>query len=140
MKNQNINQEGKVEKMWYLSKLLAVTITSFNFFNCPVKSKFNHDSTDHGYLRSDAWKALKNFKIKRAQEARETQFVFQNNEILRSSKCLKTWTKWNLIQRVIRIKFNCGVYYICFRLKIATLFVKFGPKNRNCQFMLEIGT
>ena len=104
------------------------------------RSKFNHDFTDHGYLRSDAWKALNNFKIKRAQEARETQFVFQNNEILRSSKCLKTWTKWNLIQRVIRIKFNCGVYYICFRLKIATLFVKFGPKNRNCQFMLEIGT
>ena len=36
---------------------------------------------------------LEKLKIKRAQEARETQFVFQNNEILRSSKCLKTWTK-----------------------------------------------
>ena len=26
-----------------------------------------------------------------------------------------------------------GVYFICFKLKIATLFGKFGPKNRNCQ-------
>ena len=36
--------------------------------------------------------------------------------------------------------FNGGVYFICFRLKIATLFGKFVPKNRNCQFKLKIGT
>ena len=41
-------------------------------------------------------KALYNFKIKRAQEARHNQFFFQNIqnneifEIMRSSKCLKT--------------------------------------------------
>ena len=29
-------------------------------------------------------------------------------------------------------KFNGGVYFICFRLKIATLFGNFGQKNHNC--------
>ena len=33
-----------------------------------------------------------------------------------------------------------GVYCICFRLRIATLFGKFGPKNCSCQFKLKIGT
>ena len=37
-------------------------------------------------------------------------------------------------------KFNGVVYFIIFRLKIATLFGKFGPKNSNCQFKLKIGT
>ena len=32
-----------------------------------------------------------------------------------------------------------GVYFICFGLKIATLFGKFGPKSCNCQFKLKIG-
>ena len=38
-KKQNSNQSEKVEKKvgWYLSKLLTITITSFNFLNCPVK-------------------------------------------------------------------------------------------------------
>ena len=57
------------------------------------RSKFNHDFTNHGYLHSAVWKALYNFKIKRAHEARYSQFFFQNvqnNESLRSSKCLKT--------------------------------------------------
>ena len=35
---------------------------------------------------------------------------------------------------------NGGVYFICFRLKTATLFGKFVPKNCNCQFKLKIGT
>ena len=34
------------------------------------RSKLNHDFTDHGYLHSAIWKALYNFKIKRAQEER----------------------------------------------------------------------
>ena len=29
---------------------------------------------------------------------------------------------------------------LCFRLKIATFFGKFGLKNRNCEFKLKIGT
>ena len=36
-------------------------------------------------------------------------------------------------------KFNGGVYFICFRLKMLPFFGKFGPKNRNCQFKLKIG-
>ena len=55
--------------------------------------KFNHDFTSHGYLHSAAGKALYNFKIKRAQEARHNQFFLQNLQkmrSLRSSKCLKT--------------------------------------------------
>ena len=57
------------------------------------RSKFNHDFTNHGYLHSAVWKALYNFKIKRAQEARHNQFFFQNIQkmrYLRSSKCIKT--------------------------------------------------
>ena len=62
--------------------------------NCPVKLwrnfkhkfrlKFNDEFTNRGYLHSAVWKALYNFEIKRAQEARHTQFFFQNvqnNEI-----------------------------------------------------------
>ena len=43
------------------------------------RSKFNH-----GYLLSAIWKALYNFNVKRAHEARDNQFLFQNiqnNEI-----------------------------------------------------------
>ena len=53
---------GRLKRRWYLSKILAITITSFNFFNCSVKlqrnlklkfrSKFNHDFANHGYLDS----------------------------------------------------------------------------------------
>ena len=50
-------------------------------------------------------------------------------------------SKLNLIQRLIRIVviFYSVAYFIYFRLKIATLFAKFGPKNRNCQLKLKIG-
>ena len=38
MKKQSSNQNGKVEKMVVLVKtFLTISITSFNFFNCPVK-------------------------------------------------------------------------------------------------------
>ena len=53
---------GRLKRRWYLSKILTITITSFNFFNCPVKlqrnlklkfrSKFNHDFANHGCLDS----------------------------------------------------------------------------------------
>ena len=50
-------------------------------------------------------------------------------------------SKWNLIQRLIRIcKIPWWCLFICFRLKIAILFGKFGPKNRISQFKLKIGT
>ena len=42
------------------------------------RPKFNHGFTDHGYLHSAVWKASYNFKVKRAQEARDDQFLFQN--------------------------------------------------------------
>ena len=53
--------------------------------------------------------------------------MFKIIRFLRPSKCLKTFSKWNLIQRLIIefAKFNGGVYVICFRLKIGTLFGKF---------------
>ena len=56
------------------------------------RSKFNHGFTNHGYLHSDVWKALYNFKIKWAQEARNNQFRFQNvrsNEIFEIFKIFK---------------------------------------------------
>ena len=59
------------------------------------RSKFNHSFTNHGYLHSAVWKALYNFKIKRAQEARDNQItnfsfkMFKMIRFLRSSKCSK---------------------------------------------------
>ena len=56
------------------------------------RSKFNHGFTNHGYFHSAAWKALYNFKMKRAQEARHNQFFFQNvqnNEVFEISKMFK---------------------------------------------------
>ena len=77
-----------------------------NFFSCPVKLqknlklkfrwKFNHGFINHGYLHSAVWKALCNFKVKRAQETRDTQFLFQNvknNEILEIFKIFKN-NRW----------------------------------------------
>ena len=76
---------GRLKRWWYLSTLLTITITSFNFFNCP-------DSTNHGYLYSAVSKALYNFKITRAQGARHNHFFFQNiqnNEIFEIFKMFK---------------------------------------------------
>ena len=61
------------------------------------RSKFNHGFTNHGYLHSDVWKALYNFKIKTAQTAKNNQFLFQNyqnNEIFEIFKMFKNncWT------------------------------------------------
>ena len=71
-KNKIVPRMGRLKRWWYLSKLLTITILSFNFFNCLVKllrnlklkfrSKFNHDFTNHGYLHSAAWKTLYSFK------------------------------------------------------------------------------
>ena len=78
----------RLKRWWYLSKLLTITITIFNFFSCSLKlqinlkpkfrSKFNHDFTNYSYLHSGLKKALYKLKIKRAQEARHDEFFFQN--------------------------------------------------------------
>ena len=86
MKKQNSKQNGKVEKMVVLVKNFDHHHHKFQLFqmSCKrnlklkVRLKFNHNFTNHGYLYSAVWKALYNFKIKRAQEARHNQFFFQN--------------------------------------------------------------
>ena len=79
-KNKIVTIMLRLKEWWYLSKCLTIAITSFNVFNCPVKlksnlklkfrSKFNRSFTNPGYLHSAVWKALYNFKIKRAQQPR----------------------------------------------------------------------
>ena len=108
MKKQNSNENVKVEEMvvfcqnfWPLSSQV-----SFGNFSCPVKlwkslklkfrSKFNHGFTNHGYLHSPVWKDSYNIKVKRAQEARDNQFLFQNvqnNEIFEIFKMFKN-NRW----------------------------------------------
>ena len=138
----------KLKKWWSLSKLLTITFTNFNFWNCPVKLERNlklkfRSKFNHGYLHSAVWKALYNFKIKRAQEARHNQYflkMFKIMKSLRSSKCLKTtveltfttqkanacspWTacsvfNWkylfwvNLVQKIISWNFVPRLVQIC---------------------------
>ena len=77
-KNKVVTKMLRLKRWWYLSKLLTVSITSFNFFNCSVKLKSN--------LK------LHNFKIKRGQEARHNQIFFQNvpnNEIFEVYKMFR---------------------------------------------------
>ena len=105
-KNKIVTKNGRLKRWSYLPKLLIITITSFNFFNCPVKllrnlklklrSKFNHDLTNHYYLHSAVWKSWHNFKLKRTQGARHNQFFFrnvQNNEIFETFKMFKNMFK-----------------------------------------------
>ena len=73
---------------------------------------------------------------KRSQEARHNQFFFQNvqnNETFEIFKMIKNMFKVNFDTKI-----NSNMQK--FRLKIATLFGKFWPKNRNCQLKLKIGT
>ena len=63
------------------------------------RSKCNHDFTNPGYLHSAVWKALYYFKIKKAQEARHSQFFFQNiqnREIFKTFEMLKTTVELTL--------------------------------------------
>ena len=56
-------------------------------------SKFSFDFTNYDYFHSTDWRALYNFKIKRAHEAKRNWFSFKIFKIMRSlrpSKCLKT--------------------------------------------------
>ena len=88
------------------------------------------------------WKALHNFEIKRAQEARHDQFFVQNVQnmrYLRSSKCLETTVQWTFtIQKANACSpwTACSVFdwkYLFLvslvqKLKIASLSWNFAPR------------
>ena len=103
LKNKIVTKMGRLKRWWYLSKLLTITITSVNFFNCSGKlwrnlklkfrSKFNRDLTNHGCLHHALWKALYKFKKKEPMRQVIKNFSFRVFKIMRSltsSKCLKT--------------------------------------------------
>ena len=87
------------------------------------------------------WKALYNFKIKRAQEARHNQFFFQNiqnNEILRSSKFVETTVELTFTTQNAN---TCSPWTTCSVFNWKYLFLgKFGPKIQNYQFKLKFCT
>ena len=76
------------------------------------RSKFNHGFTNHGYLHSDVWKALYNFKIKWAQGARNNQFCFQNvrsNEIFEIFKI----SNWINVYCTTQKASACSTWTVC---------------------------
>ena len=108
------------------------------------RSQFNHNFTDHGYLHSAVWKALYNFEKKRTQEAKHNQIFFQYvqyDEIFEIFKMFKNMLKVKFDTKTnSNMQNSMMVAFICFKLKIATRFVKFWPENRSCQFKLKLGT
>ena len=87
------------------------------------------------------WKALYNFKIKRAHEARHNQLFFQNflnNEIFDIFKNFKnnSWIKVYYTKSKRLQSLDC---LFCFQLKMPFL-GKFGPKTQNYQFKLKFCT
>ena len=90
-------------------------------------------------MDSAVWKALYNFKIKRAQEARHYQFFFQNLQnlrSLRSLKCLKATVKLTFTTSQRLYSLDC---LFCFRLELPFL-GKFVAKTQNYQFKLKFCT
>ena len=91
-KNKIATKIWRLKRWWNLLKLLTISITSFNFFNCPIKLernlklkfrwKFNHGFTNDSYLHSAVWKALYNTKEPRRQDI--TNFSFKMIKIMRS--------------------------------------------------------
>ena len=150
-KNKIITKIGRLKRWGYLSKLFTITITSFNFFNCPVKlyknlelkfrSKFNHDFTNHGYLHSAVGKTLYNFKIKRAQKARHNQFFFHNVQNNGTFEVFEMF-KDNIWINVYYKKSNCLQFIDClFCLQLEMAFSdKSGPKTQNYQFKMKFCT
>ena len=162
-KNKISTKMRRLKRWWYLSKLLTITITSFNFFSCPVKLKRNlklkfRSKVDHNFTNHAVWKPLYNFKIKRAQEARHNQLFFQNvqnNEIFEIFKMFKNnswinvyYTKskrlislsWNFVPRLIQV-YRTPWGCLLFLFSTGNTFLgKFGPKNQNCQFELKFRT
>ena len=81
------------------------------------RSKFNHGFTNLGYLHGAVWKALHNFKIKRARQATHNQFSLQIFKIMRSlgcSKFLKTTAEMTFTTQKANTcgPLNCIVLYL----------------------------
>ena len=78
------------------------------------------------------------YTIKRAQEARQNQFLFQNvqnNEIFEIFKIFKNIFKVKFDTKTdSNMQHSMLVSILSVLDSKATLFGKFGPKNRNCQF------
>ena len=78
------------------------------------------------------------YTIKRAQEARQNQFFFQNvqnNEIFEIFKIFKNIFKVKFDTKTdSNMQHSMLVSILSVLDSKATLFGKFGPKNRNCQF------
>ena len=60
-----------------MASLILVTFSAVQFWNWNLIQNLIR-FTNYHYLHSAVWKALYNFKIKRAQEARYNKFLFQN--------------------------------------------------------------
>ena len=119
--------------------------------------KFNHDFTNHGYLKhSGVWKALHNVKKKRAVELTFTT---------EKAKACSPWTAcsvfdWkylfcgvNLVQKLKIIIFSrnfvyrliqiCRIPWWCSLFLFSTgntILGKSDPKNQTCQFELKFYT
>ena len=78
------------------------------------------------------------YTIKRAQEARQNQFLFQNvqnNEIFEIFKIFKNIFKVKFDTKTdSNMQHSMLVSILSVLDSKATLFGKFGPKNRSCQF------
>ena len=149
-KNKIATKMSRLKRWWYLSKLLTITITSFNFSNCPVNYKriWNWNLDQNLIMTliilafcTVVWKALYNFKVKRALEARHNQFFFQNfqnNEISETFKMFKnnSWINVYYTKSKHLQSLDC---LFCFQLEIPFL-SKFDPKTRNYQFKLKFCT
>ena len=143
MKKQNSNQNGKVEKTVVLVKTFDHYHHKFQLLqlSCKIAKecelKFS-SKLNHGYLDSAVWKALYNFKIKRALEVRHNQFFFQNiqnNEIFEIFKMFKNhdWINFYHKKSVVLgllVLFSTG----------NTFFGQIWSKNSNYQFKLKFCT
>ena len=71
--------------------------------NLKFRSKFNHGSSNLGYLHCAILKALYSSRVKRAQEVRVKKYFFNMFKIryLRSLKCVKT--TWNLPDQLLEL-------------------------------------
>ena len=119
--------------------------------------KFNHDFTNHGYLKhSGVWKALHNVKKKRAVELTFTtekakacspwtacsvfdwKYLFCGVNLVQKLKIIIF--SWNFVYRLIQI---CRIPWWCSLFLFSTgntILGKSDPKNQTCQFELKFYT
>ena len=96
-----------------------------------LRSKFHQDFTNHGYLHSTAWKALYNFKVTRAQEARDSSFkILKIVRFLRSLKCSETTVELMLTTQ------KANAYSPWTACSVFDFWVNLA-KTENCQFKLK---